>query len=76
MNETQINDIIEDMKKNGWNLYLNDDKNLDFMHHASLSENYEWIRSYDKKTCRFFQFNAKQKVNLVSSEYDIENQVS
>lgn len=54
------------MLEGGWTLDKDDEKTLGFYFDEPPAK---WIRDYNKKTHRFVQFNANQKVNIkVSSE--------
>jgi len=58
--------IIELMTKAEWQLDIEDENILGFFF---IEGDKKWIRDYDKKTRRFVQFDANQKVNLQESPW-------
>lgn len=63
MSAERCSRLISEMESQGWKCDVNTDDKLGFVFFED--ENREWVRDYDKKTGRFVQFNAKQKINLV-----------
>lgn len=58
--------VKKEMKSKGWKIDRDDDKYLNFS--LYVDENTEWMKDYDKKLNRWFHYNGRDKISLISSK--------